>query len=41
MLMTIPTYSFIAKARQASAHCGRVDFRAANDSVTLAKRHAV
>jgi hypothetical protein len=42
MLMPISTYSFIAKAGQASAHCGGgVDSRAANESVTLAERHAV
>ena len=41
MLMPISTYSFIAKAGQASAHCDGVDFRTADESVTLAERHAV
>ena len=41
MLMPISTYSFLAKAAQAPAHCGGVDFRTAIESVTLAERHAV
>jgi len=41
MLMLISTYSFFAKAGQASAHGRRADVRTANESVTLAERHAV
>lgn len=40
MLMLISTYSFFAKAGQASAHGGGVDVRAANENVTLVERHA-
>ncbi len=41
MLMPISTYSFFAKAGQASAHGLGADVRTANESVTLAERHAV
>jgi hypothetical protein len=40
MLMQISTYSFLAKAGQASAHGRGVDVRTANESVTLAEGHA-
>ena len=40
MLMPISTYSFIAKAGQASAHGCDLGVRTANENVTLAERHA-